>query len=197
MSNAKTRCAQCRRLFPCVRSTARFCSTKCRVAHHRAKYELIAKNNWHTPAAVIALARDVLGTIDLDPASCAEANAVVQAETFYAPPQDGLKMPWRGRTWCNPPYGRGIERWVVKLVHEVDASNIAGLALVPARVDTRWFARLHRFPVCFLNGRLQFSNHANGAPFPSAVVCCGADIKRFAEVFGPYGAIAIFAKVSL
>ena len=36
MSNANALCAQCRKLFTCERSTARFCSIRCRVAHHRA-----------------------------------------------------------------------------------------------------------------------------------------------------------------
>jgi hypothetical protein len=36
----------------------------------------------YMPAPMIELVRDVLGTIDLDPASCEEANKVVQATRY-------------------------------------------------------------------------------------------------------------------
>jgi hypothetical protein len=38
---------------------------------------------WYTPQQYIDLARDVLGEIDLDPASCAEANRIVRVTRYY------------------------------------------------------------------------------------------------------------------
>jgi hypothetical protein len=58
-----------------------------------------------TPAYIVEPSRKVLGMIDLDPASCAEANKVVQALTYYAPPHDGLMFDWYGRVLLNPPGG--------------------------------------------------------------------------------------------
>ncbi len=58
----------------------------------------------YTPPEVIAAAREVMGEIDLDPASCARANAVVKARLFFA--DDGLDLPWHGRVFCNPPGGK-------------------------------------------------------------------------------------------
>jgi len=37
-ANRPTRCEHCGNLFAAVRSTARFCSTRCRVAHHREQH---------------------------------------------------------------------------------------------------------------------------------------------------------------
>lgn len=31
---------------------------------------------------------------------------------YYTREQDGLKQPWPGAVWCNPPYGRQIGKWL-------------------------------------------------------------------------------------
>ena len=35
-----------------------------------------------------------------------------KCEKYYTKEQDGLKQPWKGTVWCNPPYGRQIGSWV-------------------------------------------------------------------------------------
>ena len=52
---------------------------------------------WYTPREVLALVRAVLGEIEVDPASCAEAQVNIQAQTFYTLDDDGLRQPWPGR----------------------------------------------------------------------------------------------------
>lgn len=37
-----------------------------------------------------------------------------KCERYYTPEADGLKQTWAGRVWCNPPYGRNINKWVEK-----------------------------------------------------------------------------------
>jgi DNA N-6-adenine-methyltransferase (Dam) len=72
---------------------------------------------WYTPPHIIEAARRVLGTIDLDPASCREAQECVHATQFFTTTDDGLQQTWRGRVWLNPPYSTApIGPFINKLI---------------------------------------------------------------------------------
>ena len=68
-----------------------------------------ATNEHYTPKDIVEAARDVLGTIELDPASCELGNSVVGAMAWYGPgselAEDGLAEPWIGKVFLNPPGG--------------------------------------------------------------------------------------------
>ena len=53
-------------------------------------------NEWFTPARIVDAARAVLGSIDIDPASCVQANQTVRAKTFYDKEHDGFTQVWEG-----------------------------------------------------------------------------------------------------
>lgn len=149
-------------------------------------------NERYTPDDVVALAVKVLGAIDLDPASCEEANQTVGARRIYTLETNGLAHDWRAENvYLNPPYGDEIEAWMEKLVAEFEAGHFrAAITLVPARTDTAWFRRLRDFPKCFVSGRLKFKGPGigeNSAPFPSCVVYLGSDFIRFASTFTAIG----------
>ena len=105
---------------------------------------------WYTPPELF----EALGMrFDLDPAAPAGGVPWVPAARHYSKADDGLAHEWQGRVWLNPPYGRGISRWMAKLAAHGD-----GLALVFARTDMEWFhqALSAATAACFLRGRLKF-----------------------------------------
>src|SRR5690606_35113957 len=82
--------------------------------------------SWITPKQII----DRLGHFDLDPCACVPQPWPC-AETQYQLPTDGLREPWFGRVWLNPPYGRKILPWIQKM-----AEHNSGVALLFVRTDT-------------------------------------------------------------
>ena len=94
-----------------------------------------------------------------------------KCEEFYTKEQDGLKQPWKGTVWCNPPYGRQIGEWVRRGFFASRSGNTV-VMLLPARTDTRWFHEYiyGKAEIRFIRGRLKFGGSKNSAPFPSMVV---------------------------
>jgi hypothetical protein len=57
-----------------------------------ANHQLLSSSasaEWFTPACYIEAVRAVLGTIDLDPASCEEANRIVGATRYHTQESEG------------------------------------------------------------------------------------------------------------
>lgn len=104
-----------------------------------------------------------------------EKNAKCKA--FIDKKTNGLSYSWSaanslgGACWMNPPYGRGIERWVRK-AHEEALKGVTTIALLPARTDTSWFHNYiqNKYDVTFLKGRIRFVDAKSSAPFPSMIV---------------------------
>ena len=148
-----------------------------------------ASPEWYTP---LAMARDIarfMGGIDLDP--CADpAHSIPAAQHVSLDIGDGLQVPWAGNVFVNPPYGRNAEKWTRKFA--TDPAMRHGVLLIPARTETRWFAPLYEFPICFISGRLKYrhpTRDAIHAPFPSVLVYRGERRAEFAHTFSGYGPV--------
>ena len=135
-------------------------------------------HGWTTPPELLRSLYAVFGTFDLDPCSptADRRTAPVRARMHFTAADDGLALPWRGRVFVNPPYGRGIRAWVAKARREVAEGRASlAVALVPARTDTLWWHHeiAGSAAAFLLRGRLRF--HTDPAPFPSALAVWGAD----------------------
>ncbi len=66
------------------------------------------ETEYYTEPFVIEAAREVMGSIDLDPASCDYANQEhVKADVYFTQKDDGLKCKWFGNVWMNHPFSKG------------------------------------------------------------------------------------------
>lgn len=155
------------------------------------------ENEWYTPPQFIAAAREVLGEIDLDPASSIKANETVQAQAFFTKDDNGLTKEWHGRVWLNPPYAQPlISEFSEKVVEEYDAARIdAAIVLVNNATETRWFQKMARSAtaICFPAGRIKYLD-ATGTPANTplqgqAFLYFGADHGKFISVFEQFGVV--------
>lgn len=137
-----------------------------------------ASPEWPTPQWLVDLLAAEFGPFDLDPAATAE-NA--KAPKFYTAAEDGLSLPWEGRVFCNPPYGRtdaygrSIGDWMAKARAEASGRASVVVCVVPARVGTRWWReateRSPRPLVRIWPGRIKWRE--NPAPFANAIIVFG------------------------
>jgi len=154
------------------------------------------ENEWYTPSKYIESARAVMGSIDLDPASCELAQETVRAGQYFTIEDNGLAKEWHGNVWLNPPYSKeSIGLFAEKLVEESANFNQA-IVLVNNATDTNWFHQIGKVAsaMCFVRGRIKF-NDKSGKPANSPVqgqafIYIGGEVEKFSQVFSEFGFIA-------
>lgn len=150
------------------------------------------QTRWLTPPHIV----EALGEFDLDP--CGAPGHILAKRTYLLEDgDDGLRDPWFGRVWCNPPYGREAQPFLERL-----ADHGVGTALIFARVETKMFFDLiwdRATSILFLKGRLTFLDgdgnlgHAN-AGAPSCLVAYGAEDTRALAYSGLAGRLVLLDK---
>lgn len=169
-----------------------------RIGRTSPALQMSVSNEWYTPHVYIEAVRQVLGEIDVDPASCAYANETVKAKVFYDANVDGLSKQWHGRVFLNPPYGRengesNQETWSARLTESYqDGVTTEAILLINAVTDRQWFQPFWDYPICFTNHRVRFYDPSGEYGQPThgnAFVYYGKNPDRFIEVFRQFGPV--------
>lgn len=162
---------------------------------------------WYTPKKYIDMVKEVMGDIDLDPASNEVANSWIKAEVYFDEGKiGGLSLPWHGRVFCNPPYGKtggksnqGI--WMHKMELEYIAGRMMeGIGLVYSTHGYSWYEDMWtRYPVCLVRERIKFWTLAEDgvvvegdmAKKGSTFIYFGEFVGRFEKVFSRIGRVIL------
>lgn len=153
-------------------------------------------NEWFTPQVYIDAVKEIFGNIDLDPASCIEANQIIQAKTIFTINDDGLNQDWFGKVFLNPPYGKTGGKsnqalWSQKLITEYCLGNVTeAILLVNAQTAEKWFKPLWGYTVCFTDHRIKFmqaDGSKNQPTLGNAFIYFGQNSDTFTKVFSKFG----------
>jgi ParB family chromosome partitioning protein len=126
-------------------------------------------DEWYTPSYLVELSREVLGGIDLDPASCEFANKTVKAKRYICESEDGISSSW-GKVpvtvFLNPPSGKCLGKSLMKqfwqkLINTKDAGMLEhaifiGFSLEQLQVTQNCSQGIGEFPVCIPSRRVKF-----------------------------------------
>lgn len=115
-------------------------------------------NEWYTPPCIIDKVYEVLGHIDMDPASNDIAQETVLATTYHTQYSNGLLYPWDGQVWCNPPYdAKNIKAFTKKFAEEYENGNMQeGIILTNSGTDTLWNQNIAKYLQAYTIGRISF-----------------------------------------
>jgi len=151
---------------------------------------------WFTPAYIVEPFRELSGgRIDLDPASCAEANEVIRAANFYTEADNGLLLPWSRHILINPPFSK-IDQFVAKGMSELETGDVESqLWVTNANTEVAWFKKLsaRANAICFPSKRIQFwlpGGKIKGCNRRSqALFYFGSDVQGFTEKYRHIGLV--------
>lgn len=105
---------------------------------------------WLTPLPLVRS----LGEFDLDPCGF---TGHPTAKKLICLPENGLATDWSGRVWLNPPYGKEARIWLEKLKEHGD-----GIALIFARLETKWIQPFLLDGFFQISGRISFLSSREG-----------------------------------
>ena len=135
----------------------------------------------YSPVEVVDAARELMGGIDLDPASSELANSYIRARRFFTEEDNGLRKLWKGgRIFLNPPGGLvdSEGRRVIRAKKGIPGCTETGSCGLPAphqHHDVTSSAK-HVKTAVFIGFSLEILQStqvdAKGLPIPLQFPCC-------------------------
>jgi hypothetical protein len=145
-------------------------------------------NDWLTPPDLVK----ALGEFDLDPCGCPGQPWLLAKKTYFLPANDGLKDPWVGRVFCNPPYGSHVGDWAERL-----RKHGNGIFLIFSRTETKAWEGIWQGcdAVLMPSGRIKFfrpdGSPAKTGTAPSALIAYGQNNVEALKTCGLAGALCV------
>lgn len=163
----------------------------------------------YAPEFIVEASRNLLGNIDLDPASNSIANKIVKANNFFTKEQDGLKQKWQGKIFLNPPGGKtgnksNSKLFWEKLSKEWFSQNVSEAVFLAYSLEALQTTQDLEFPIlffpfCIPKKRIKFYDyrgyvsksptHANCLVFLPDKLNIENSIKKFTYYFSEIGMI--------
>lgn len=150
--------------------------------------------DWYTPKWIF----DRMNVIfDLDPCQPWPPIPWIPVWQVYTLADNGLALPWHGRVWLNPPYGKFTAAWLKKM-HE----HRNGISLVFARTDCAWY---HDYcakadAILYLRGRIRFVDGlgvtgGTGAGSGSMLIAWGVENVKILQSMADLGHLCVITEV--
>lgn len=164
---------------------------------HQLINQTSGKVEYYTPPPLVWAARQVMGVIDLDPASSAQANCIVKASRFFDEEVDGLTQRWHGRIWMNHPFGLAQNpKWINYLEQEYrDGHALEACCITYACTSEKWFQPLAKRPQCYLTPRTNYllpdGTTLKGVSKGSVITYYGENVAAFAREYAEFGVVKI------
>ncbi len=141
---------------------------------------------YYTPGQFTDAAREVMGGIDLDPASSYIANQRIKAKKIFTKEDSGLMNIWNGRVWMNHPFSKGEKKchknrgrckkqtckdrgyhididlpgntqWIKRIIAEYEKGHVTeAIMICYASTSETWFKPLLSYIQCFIAGRVDY-----------------------------------------
>ena len=155
------------------------------------------------PTYLLAGLRLVLGVIELDPCSNADAQDRIAAAEWYTAEQDGLKQTWKGSAWVFPPL-EVTPAFAQKLLGELRAGTVSRAALLaPFDLAQDWVGKLLAAPSLSAialereRGVYDIAGSSDNARFPTpmAIYLFGLDAppEKIVKAMGIWGRVFLNA----
>lgn len=111
-------------------------STACETARKKQNGEI--RGDCFSNSLWVEAAKLAMGSIDLDPASCRQANdgdgteenRGVRAARFFDSAENGLEQDWRGNVWLNADWDEYKRGWVKKAEAEWKSGRVKQMCVV-------------------------------------------------------------------
>ena len=156
------------------------------------------EESWYTPVPWIEMAREVMGTIDLDPASSEFANRTVGATRYFTVDDNGLEQEWHGTVWLNPPFSQPkVTQFTQKLCDEYQAGRVTqAVSLYNNNTETTYFQLSGSVAtaISMPNKRINFFNEvgpSNGNNQGQTFFYFGENVEAFQSTFEAAGLVYV------